>query len=215
MEFNFQSWDNETIDFVDKDTNDSGVEETNDKLLRLYKEKTCKVISKLEEIGLPEKNEQLRLITKRSFNSIAFLQWVMSFEGNVDEALFCIYSINHEASVIINDLVTQRKIKTATILMSNLRNKAYRSKEEATKNYFAQNPNIELIFASSLSKIMSFKSGENYYTVEGSGNLSYNSRIEQYIVDNDKSVFDFTKSWIEEIKTYLKGKKELQIFGKN
>ena len=190
-------WNEDVIDFVDKDTNDSGVEETKDRLLKVYKEKTAKVIENLQFIGLPKKNEQLRLITKRSFNSIAFLEWVMSKEGIVDEALFCIYSINYEASVIIDRMVSCGKIKTATILMSNLRNKAHRAKEEATKNYFINNPKIELIFASSHSKIMSFKSGNNYYTVEGSGNLSYNSRIEQYVIDNDKMIFDFTKEWVQ------------------
>lgn len=215
MEWNLADFDEDVISFVDKDTKDSGVEETKDRMLKVYKEKTAKVIENLQFIGLPKKNEQLRLITKRSFNSIAFLEWVMSKEGIVDEALFCIYSINHEASVIINDMVSCGKIKTATILMSNLRNKAHRAKEEATKNYFINNPNIELIFASSHSKIMSFKSGENYYTVEGSGNLSYNSRIEQYVIDNDKLIFDFTKDWVQEIKTYLKGKKELEIYPKN
>lgn len=62
---------------------------------------------------------------------------------------------------------------------------------------------------------MSFKTAENYYTVEGSGNLSYNSRIEQYIIDNDISMFEFTKTWINEIKVYLQGKKELTIYGKS
>jgi hypothetical protein len=61
---------------------------------------------------------------------------------------------------------------------------------------------------------MSFKIGEDYYTVEGSGNLSYNSRIEQAVIDNDKSLFEFTKSWIEEIKIYLKDKKELIVHKK-
>lgn len=205
----------EVIDFVAKDTNNSGVEETDDKLLLLYKEKTMHVIENLHRIGLPKPNQQIRLITKRSFNAIAFLQWVNSLQGDIDEALFCIYSINHEASVIINDMVNSRKIKTATILMPNLRNGAYRAKELATKNYFIDNPNVELIFASSHSKIMSFKSGDNYFTVEGSGNLSYNSRIEQYVVDNDKALFEFTKQWIEEIKDYLKGKKELSVYGKD
>lgn len=200
------------IDFVGKDTNDS--EETEDKLLRIYKEKTCLVIEKLSGIGLPKKNEQLRLITKRSFNAIALLEWVISLEGNIDEALFCIFSINYEASVIIDTFIKSGKIKTATILMSNLRNIAYRKKEEATKNMFVNNPKVELIFASSHAKILSFKSGDNYYTVEGSGNLSYNNQIEQYVIDNDKVLFDFTKEWIEEIKKHLKGKKSLTVYPK-
>jgi hypothetical protein len=203
------------FDFVEKDTKDSGVEELEDKMLKLYKEKTFYVVQNLDKIGLPKKNEQIRIVTLRSFNAIAFLQWVQEKSGLViDEALFCIYSINHEASVIINQMVTDGRIKTATILMSNLRNKAHRQKEQMTKDYFINNPNIELIFASSHAKIMSFKIGEDYYTVEGSGNLSYNSRIEQAVIDNDKSLFEFTKSWIEEIKIYLKDKKELIVHKK-
>lgn len=203
------------IDFVEKDTKDSGVEELEDKMLKLYKNKTFHVVQNLDKIGLPKKNEQIRIITLRSFNAIAFLQWVQEKSGLIiDEALFCIYSINHEASVIIDQMVKDRKIKTATILMSNLRNKAHRQKEQMTKDYFINNPNIELVFASSHAKIMSFKIGEDYYTVEGSGNLSYNSRIEQAVIDNDQSLFNFTKSWIEEIKIYLKDKKELIIYEK-
>lgn len=203
------------IDLVEKDTKDSGVEELEDKMLKLYKEKTFYVIQNLDKIGLPKKNEQIRIITLRSFNAIAFLQWVQEKSGLViDEALFCIYSINHEAAVIIDEMVTSGKINTATILMSNLRNKAHRQKEQMTKDYFINNPNIELIFASSHSKIMSFKIANDYYTVEGSGNLSYNSRIEQAVIDNDKSLFDFTKSWIQEIKAFLKNKKELIVYEK-
>lgn len=203
------------IDFVEKDTKDSGVEELEDKMLKLYKNKTFHVVQNLDKIGLPKKNEQIRIITLRSFNAIAFLQWVQEKSGLIiDEALFCIYSINHEASVIIDQMVKDGKIKTATILMSNLRNKAHRQKEQMTKDYFINNPNIELVFASSHAKIMSFKIGEDYYTVEGSGNLSYNSRIEQAVIDNDQSLFNFTKSWIEEIKIYLKDKKELIIYEK-
>lgn len=203
------------IKFVDKDTMDSGVELTEDRMLKSYKEKTFAVISKLDEIGVPNKGEQIRIITKRSFNAIAFLKWIHSLEGQIEEALFCIYSINHEASVLINEMVLNGEIKQATILMPNLRNKAHRAKEEATKQYFIMNPNIELIFANSHSKIMSFKTkAGNHYTVEGSGNLSYNSRIEQYIIDNDEGLFDFTKNWIQEIKTFLQGKKELIIHPK-
>jgi hypothetical protein len=205
----------DVIKLVNKDTMDSGLEEMEDKMLKSYKEKTYAVISRLDEIGIPKENEQIRLISKRSFNAIAFLKWIHSIEGEIEEALFCIYSINHEASVMINDMVLSGQIKTATILMSNLRNKAHRAKEEATKQYFITNPNIELIFASSHSKIMSFKTAKgNHYTVEGSGNLSYNSRIEQYIIDNDKKLFEFTKQWIYEIKDFLKGKKELIIHEK-
>ena len=51
----------------------------------------------------------------------------------------------------------------------------------------------------------------NYYILEGSGNLSFNSRVEQYVIDNDKELFNFTKDWMSKIKVFLKGKKELVL----
>jgi hypothetical protein len=38
--------------------------------------------------------------------------------------------------------------------------------------------------------------------IEGSGNFSFNGRIEQYIIDNDKLLYDFSKKWIKEIEQY-------------
>lgn len=96
-----------------------------------------------------------------------------------------------------------------TILMSNLRNKAHREKEQITRDLFANNPKIDLFFASSHAKITAIKTKNNHYVLEGYGNMSFNSRIEQYIIDNDKTLFDFTLNWINEIKEFLKGKKEL------
>ena len=50
--------------------------------------------------------------------------------------------------------------------------------------------------------------GDNY-VIEESGNLSFNSRIEQYCLSNDSKLFDFTSNWMDEVKVFLKGKKEL------
>jgi hypothetical protein len=205
------SWDNK-METVSKDTNDSGVEETEDKSLRLYKEKTYKVIEYISEIKLPNENEQIRLITKRSFNSVAFIQFICEKEI-IEHLILVVYSFNHEAAKIIEELINNGKIKKATVFMSNLRNKAHRQKEQLTKDLFIRNPKIKLIFASSHAKIVAMKTNENnHYIIEGSGNLSYNSRIEQYVIDNCVKLYDFTIKWIDEIQEYLKNKKELIIY---
>jgi hypothetical protein len=198
-----------TICTVAKDTNDSGLEEMPDASMKLYKEKTFQVIEKIKELKLPKSKEQLRLITKRSFNSVSFLKFIADQE-KVIELVCCIYSINHEAAIIIDELIKTGRIEKATLLISNLRNKAHREKEQLTKDLFIGNPKIKLIYASSHSKIISFKTeNQNYYTIEGSGNLSFNSRIEQYVIDNDRELFEFTKQWTSDIVKYLSGKKEL------
>ena len=57
-------------------------------------------------------------------------------------------------------------------------------------------------------------SKDNYYTLEGSGNLAYNSRVEQYVIDNDKAMYDFSCSWMNDIKIFLEGKMELDYHPK-
>lgn len=69
-------------------------------------------------------------------------------------------------------------------------------------------------FCSSHAKIMCCKTQQgNYYTIEGPGNLAYNSRVEQYVIDNCRDVYEFSTGWIREIKQFLQEKesKELEI----
>jgi hypothetical protein len=198
----------DAIATVSKDTHDSGVEETEDKMLRSFKNKTTQVIEKISELGLPKKNEQIRIVTKRSFNAVAFLKYIAEQEV-ITKLNLVIYSINYEAAIIISDLINERRILKAEILISNLRNKAHRKKEQLTRDLFMENEHIDLFFCSSHAKIMNFETEKgNYYNVEGSGNLSYNSRIENYIIDNDKAIFDFTNEWFKEIREFLRDKKE-------
>ena len=196
---------------VSKDTTDSGLEEFEDEKYRKFVEKTYQVIENIEEVGLPKPNEQIRIVTFKSFNAAVFLAHICKHE-KVEQLNLVVYSINAEAAKLISRLVDEGRIKKAIILMSNLRNKAHRAKEQITRDTFVNNPNIDLFFASAHSKVMSMKTENgNYYSLEGSGNLSFNSRVEQYVLDNDKKLFEFTVNWMEKIKEYLKDKKELVL----
>jgi len=206
---NFGDEEEELIN-VKKDTTDSGVEELDDKKYSKFVEKTMQVIERITEVGLPEENHQIRIVTLRTFNAVLFLKHIAQQE-QIEELIVAIYSINHEAARMINDIIIEHDA-TAELLISNLRNKAHRRKEIATKEIFMQNPRIKLMFASSHAKIMAIKTkAGNHYVLEGSGNLSFNSRIEQYVLDNDPKLYQFTYDWFQEIKTYLQGKKELEI----
>ena len=206
------SWnENESLINVKKDTMDSGLELFEDEKYKRYIEKTYQTIENVKEIGLPKENEQIRLVTFKSFNSAVFLKFITDTH-TIENLILVVYSINAEAAKLINDLIEQRKILKCKILMSNLRNKAHRKKEQITRDMFVENPNVDLFFASSHSKIMAMKTScNNHFVLEGSGNLSFNSRVEQYILDNDKKLFEFTDNWTEKIKEYLKGKKELVL----
>jgi hypothetical protein len=203
--------DKEKYCTVSKDTTVSGLEEMEDKSFSKYCLKHYYLIDKLKTIGLPKKGEQFRLVTRRTFNTIQMIQFIADREMIIDLKI-AIYSINFNAAVILIDLVNKQKIETVEILMSNLRNKAHREKEEIIKNLFADHKKIKLFFCSSHAKIFSCKTKQNnFYTVEGSGNMSFNSRVEQYVFDNDEKMYLFTCEWFNEIKDFLAGKKELEI----
>lgn len=192
-----------------KESDDSGVEDLTDAVYKKFVEKTYQVIKRVEEIGLPAKGEQLQLVTFRSFNAVHFLHYVAKKE-KIEHVLIVVYSINFEAARLIDELIKQGLIGSATILISNLRNKAHREKEQLTRDLFVANPAIDLFFLSSHAKIISMETAAgNYYTISGSGNLSYNSRVEQYTFDNDEGIYNFTGRWMSEARELLKGTKEL------
>ncbi len=168
-------------------------------------------MDRIEQQGLPQPGQQYRLITRRSFNAIDLLIYIARIEKIVDLKM-AVYSINYHAARALLGMIDKGLIQDVEIMMSNLRNAAHREKEEIIKNAFAAHPRIQVWFCSSHAKLISCRTAQgNYYTIEGSGNHAYNSRVEQYVIDNAATIYDFTGQWMAAIKDHLKGKKELVI----
>ena len=188
----------------------SGLEDMEDKIFRRYADTHYAVVDHLEQIGMPQPGEQLRFITRRVFNAVQFIELITRAEV-IEHMRIAIYSINFNAAKILMSLVNSNKIKQLDIMMSNLRNKAHREKETIVKDAFVNHDRISIFFCKTHAKVMVCRTDAgNYYTMEGSGNMAWNSRIEQYVIDNDKGMYDFTCEWMEDIKTFLAGTKELQ-----
>lgn len=190
--------------WMPKDPKHSGIEELADRNYRRFCDKHYRLIEHIDHVGLPKPGEQWRIVTKRSFNSVQFLDYVAQKEG-IEFAFLAVYSINYEAARCIIGLLDARKIAQAEILMSNLRNFAHRKKEAIVVGLFRDHPRLRLWMCASHAKIITCRSrAGNYYTFEGSGNMAANSRVEQYVVDNDRGVFDFTLAWTREVRDLLK-----------
>ena len=173
--------------------------ELSDKLYKKFAEKNTQIIKKVEQIGLPKSGEQLRLITINPFNTISIISYIANIEI-IEHAVFVIFAINQSAAKIIIDLINKGRIKKITCIVSSIRNAGHVSKSIAVdmlKNY------IDIVFVNSHAKITLLKTENgNYYNIEGSGNFSFNGRLEQYIIDNDIKLYEFSKEWIEEIIKY-------------
>lgn len=149
----------------------------------------------------PKEGEQYRIITEKQFNAFALILKIIQ-DKNIDEMYLAIYRINEPTVNAIIELIEGGKIKKGKFIISNFFNQTKKPEKWAIKlkDYCDTNENFEHVYTHNHSKILACKSGENHYVFEGSGNMSDNARIEQYIYENSIEAYNFHKKWITEIK---------------
>lgn len=144
-----------------------------------------------------EENVQYRLVTENSFNAIVVIDFVLE-KFEIQEIFIAVYRMNYQAVLRLKNIISEKKIPTQILLSSFFReNKRYErwcADLIAFSNSFE---NVEVKFAHTHAKVFLAKTVcGKYFVFEGSGNLSDNARIEQYIFENNKTVYDFHKEWI-------------------
>lgn len=185
-----------------KQLTEQAKKEIKDKVIyRKFLEKSYNRISKIEELlgRLPKKDEQIRIITQKSFNMYVILLYIVE-KINVEECFICIYRIDKNSIKGLNDLLKSGNLNNLTLLISNTFKTMLPERYDELLNLKKEYPKINLIFAWNHTKIIGIKTIKNeYYIAEGSGNLSNNARIEQYLFEESKESYNFHKSWIADI----------------
>jgi len=194
-------WEGLNWNFYTESKDEDGNVDLDDKLYKKFQGKTTSVINKVKQIGLPKKGEQLRLITTKAFNSVAIIKHIADQE-KIISAKLVIFAINQAAAKTLIELKSEGKLNDCILVISSIRNAGIKDKSiavEMLKDHF------NIIFITSHAKIAILETEKlNYYSIEGSGNYSYNARLEQYIIDNDKKLFDFSNEWIKEVEKMKK-----------
>ena len=147
----------------------------------------------------PKPNEQFRIITEKQFNAYALILYTLKSEL-ILEMYLAIYRINEPTVSSIIDFIEADKIKKATFVISNFFNQTKRPEKWALQLKAwcdTTKKNVKHIYTHNHSKVLAIRTNKNnYYIFEGSGNMSDNARIEQYIFENNKAVFNFHKQWM-------------------
>ena len=159
----------------------------------------AKALSDLCKRPLP--GEQYRIITEKQFNAYALILHLLE-DNIVDEMYLAIYRINEPTVNSIIDFIEAGKIKKAVFIISNFFNQTRKPEKWAIKlkDFANNNTNVDHTYIHNHSKVLAIKtSDENYYIFEGSGNMSDNARIEQYVYENSKEMFEFHKQWMESL----------------
>jgi len=188
-----------------------------DRDLILYKrflEKNYYRVKKFNELIniLPKENEQIRIITQQSFNSFSILLYLLENIKDIIECYITTFSIDQQTAVAICDLVESNKIKDITLIITSLLKYDRSERREMLINCAKNNKNFKFIETYNHTKIIGVKNKENkYFLIEGSGNLSANARIEQYLFEQSKESYLFHKKWIDDINNFAQ-KKDTKIF---
>ena len=149
----------------------------------------------------PKKNEQYRIITEKQFNAYSLILNLLETE-EIETMYLAIYRINEATVMSIIDFIESGKIKKALFVISGFFHATKRPERWALKlkDFCDNNINCKHIYTHNHAKVLAVETkSDNYYIFEGSGNMSDNARIEQYIYENNKEVYLFHKGWIDDL----------------
>lgn len=167
-----------------------------------YDKIICKKASNFKDIvGVNlEQNTQYRIVTDKSFNAITVVSYLLE-HYNIDEIYIVVYRMNNKSFDYLKSIIEKDNIKTGLIVSSFFReNKRYERWAKEIKILSENTKNVKTSFCNSHAKVFLAKTTCGKYIVfEGSGNLSDNARLEQYIFEDNESVYNFHKKWIDDI----------------
>lgn len=148
----------------------------------------------------PKPGEQWRIATEKSFNAFAFILHLLESEV-IEQLHLAIYRINQPTVKQLIDLIDAGQIQNATFVISNFFNQTKKPELWAKWlcDYAEAHPRCKHVYLHNHSKVVCAKTASGFYVFEGSGNMSDNARIEQYLYENNEQAYNFHVKWMTSV----------------
>jgi len=151
---------------------------------------------------VPRPGEAFHLISNGKYDFWTWIPVLLETLGHADEFYGSTWTLNRQNCQELLTLFDQGKIRSIGFLTG-----VYFKRREAAVYALLMTGLTErrqryccLENHAKVTLLANHQRGD-YLTVEGSANYTANPRIEQYCLTNDRTVFDFHKTWMEEILT--------------
>jgi len=142
---------------------------------------------------------QLRIITNNAINAIVMLDAVLA-KYKLEEVYICVYRMNLRSVDWIKRNLYDSGVKSR-VLLSNFFRENKRYEKWFEQIYLLNSKNFSVHTGCLHAKIFCCKTTCGRHIVfEGSGNLSDNARIEQYIIEDNENVYNFHANWMDEYR---------------
>ncbi len=158
--------------------------------------KSVRYLEEIADFDLPE-GTQYRIVTTKNMNALTAIYALLQ-NHEPEEIIIAIYRMNQPA---VAKIISLSKTVPISVLLSSFfrENKKYEYWTRMLINAAKDNPNLTVKLTWSHAKVTLIKTKCGKHIVfEGSGNLSDNARIEQYVLENNKQAYEFHKNWIIE-----------------
>lgn len=151
--------------------------------------------------GEPAEGEQWRIITEKQFNAFALILHLLQTRV-IEEMYLAVYRINEPTVTSIIEFIESGKIKKSVFVISSFFNQTKKPEQWAImlKQFADKKANCYHVYTHNHAKVLAVRTSKNeFFVFKGSGNMSDNARIEQYIYENSKQSFEFHKKWMTEL----------------
>lgn len=168
-----------------------------DVLKKHFKATSFQNINNLTELikKLPEQDECFFLETAKSFNAFSFVNLLIQERGCIDELFIATYSINTQFINSLQCYILEGKITKFNLLITDSIKHRMPKIYESLMAIASKNSNFNVTLKWSHKKVICARVKDDYYVIEGSGNLSDNSAIEQYLFTNCKALYGFRRNF--------------------
>lgn len=154
-------------------------------------------LDKLNKIAdLPKPGQQSHIVTQNGVNSFDFILAILAKE-KIKKLHIAFYRIGKKVVTELDELQKSGKVQSIHLLINDGFPKLVPDCWNLIKSL--ERDSFSVRVENNHTKIILAVTEENKYVIEGSGNLSINARIEQYLIMNNEEVYNFHKKWIEEI----------------
>jgi len=143
---------------------------------------------------LPQVDECFFIESCKSFNAFSFILLIIKEKKHIDELYLATYSINAQFINQLQKLLLKNQIGNIHIIITDSIKKRMPKIYEHLTAIAKMNESFKVELKWSHKKVICAKVKNDFYVVEGSGNLSDNSAIEQYLFTNNKQLYEFRRN---------------------
>lgn len=154
----------------------------------------------------PRKGEEIHVVGANKFMFFTWIPMIIDWIEYADEYYCSTWTANFQSAKEFFDLCDAGKVRGEVGFMFGT---YFKRREPVVYARYAEELHKRGGWIKSFenhAKIMLLSNKErgDFLTVEGSGNLTNNPRFEQYVIINDRDLWEWHKDWIQEIKTLKK-----------